>query len=250
MSVRTKQICFAIFTFLVYAIMIPTHPWGLVALILVAGVGFHEYSHLWAAKRMGLATGGFYLVPFMGGVSFVTSSYKRYSQQAFVVIMGPVGGGLLALVCAGGYLLTGLPFLAGAAYWMCLLNLFNLLPLSFLDGGQLMGTIAYSINKTLGMVLYCGSTAIACVVLWHFNPILAVMVIFFGGRSAIQEFQNWQHFQRKEYQLCTYGYLYPPKPLTGKDMFLTIGAWLATSAILWITMGLLPAGSLSSMFHR
>lgn len=253
MSSRLKQLGFAVFTFIVYAMIVPPTPNWAAAALLVVGVGFHEMSHLWAAKRMGLKTKGFYLVPFMGGVAFIGGPYKTYSQQAFVVLLGPVGGGLLALVTAGAYYLTGIPFLAAAGYWMCWLNLFNLLPLSFMDGGQLMGTISYSINRTLGMVLHTISTLVAAVALWFFNPILTALVIFFGGSAVIKEIMNWRAFQTGHTYLCDDAYLNPPAALSKKDMTLTIVGWAATVIILGtvvLCMRHLPEASLSTIIHK
>lgn len=253
MSITMKQICFAIFTFLVYAFMVPPTPNWLTALLLVVGVGFHEYSHLWAAKRIGLRTGGFYLIPFIGGVSFVTSKYYSYSQQAFVAIMGPVGGGLLAIVATALYLFTGLPFMAAAAYWMCFLNLFNLLPLSFLDGGQLLGTITYSIDRTLGMVLNVISTAVAVVFIWFFNPMIAILILWFGGRSTYNDIINWKNYQYGNKHLCDHSYLYPPKKLSIKQIILVLVSWMMLTSLLTITMYFLkalPASSMDTLIHH
>lgn len=226
-----KQIGFAILTFAVYTMLIN---WK-VALLLIVGVGFHEYSHLLAAKHLGLRTKGFYLVPFMGGVAFVTSKYERYSQQAFVVLMGPLGGGLLAVATAGLWWVTKEPFLAVAASWMCWLNLFNLLPLSFMDGGQLMDTVAYSLNRTLGMVLQCASTLFATVFLWHYNPVIACLVGFFGGSSCIMEVRNWQAYRNNQTYLCSESYLNPPSKMSGKQIALTLAGWVTTMLVLLAT---------------
>jgi Zn-dependent protease len=253
MSPSLKQIGSIIVTFLVYAFLVPPAPNWAAAAMLVVGVGFHEMSHLWAAKHLGLRTKGFYLVPFMGGVAFIEGPYKRYSQQAFVVLLGPVGGGLLALVTAAAYYLTGLPFLAAAASWMCFLNLFNLLPLSFMDGGQLMDTVAYSLNRTLGMVLHVGSTLIAAVVLWHFNPVLTFLVCIFGGSSVLLEIRNWKAFREGKTYLCPDSYLYPPTALSKKQMAMTVAGWLSTVVILggvYFVLSSVPAANLSTIIHR
>jgi Zn-dependent protease len=248
-----KQIGFGVFTFLVYAMMIPPQPnWGAAAM-LVVGVGFHELSHLWAAKKLGLKTRGFYLVPFMGGVAFIEGPYKRYSQQAFVVLLGPVGGGLLALATAGVYYLTGVPFLAAAATWMCYLNLFNLLPLSFMDGGQLMDTIAYSFNRTFGMVLHVISTAVAAVVLWYFNPVLAIIVTLLGGGSVFMEIRHWKAFREGKTYLCSDAYLNPPTSLSRKEMAMTALGWATTIVVLSVAMLLLkqnPMSNISTIIHK
>jgi len=223
-----KQIGFAIFTFVIYTMLVNWQA----ALMLTIGVGFHEYSHLWAAKRMGLHTKGFFLVPFMGGVALVDDKYKTYGQQAFVVLAGPVGGGLLAGATAAAYYLTGYPALAAAAAWMCFLNIFNLFPLSFMDGGQLLSTITYSINRTLGVVLYTLSTLVASVVLWHYNAVLAFLVIFLGGLGTWSEIKNWSAWRKGQTYLLSDNWLNPPKALTKGQIALTVAGWLGTIVLL------------------
>lgn len=248
-SFTKKQIGFAAFTYFIYTLLVG---WK-AALLLVVGVGFHEYSHLWAAKRMGMATKGFFLVPFMGGVALVDGKYKTYAQQAFVVLAGPVGGGLLAVATAGVYLLTGIPFLAAAATWMCFLNLFNLLPLSFMDGGQLLGTVTYSLNKTFGMVCHTVSTLVAIFVVWHFNPVIAVIIALFGGIGVVTEIRNWYNFRKGETYLCSEEYLHPPSGLTKGQMALTVGGWALTAATLLGVMTWLsshPAANMANIFKH
>jgi putative peptide zinc metalloprotease protein len=248
-SYLKKQISFAAFTFVIYTLLVGWQA----AIMLLVGVGFHEYSHLLAAKRMGLPTKGFFLLPFVGGVALVSGEYKTFGQQAFVVLAGPVGGGLLALVTAGVYYLTGIPAFAAAAAWMCWLNLFNLLPLSFMDGGQLLGTITYSINKTLGMVLHVLSTVIAVVVLWFYNPILSGLVLLFGGGGVIIELRNWHHFRTERSYLCDERYLHPPAALSVGQIALTVAGWAGTAGILLLASYLLqqdPSSAISTIIHR
>lgn len=230
LSLRQKQIAFAVLTFAVYTWLINWQA----AILLVVAVGFHEYSHLWAAKKMKLKTSGFFIVPFMGGVALVRERYKTLGQQAFVVLLGPVGGGLLAIITVIAFHLTGIPFLAGAAVWMCCLNLFNLLPLSLLDGGQLLDTLSYSVNRNFGFILRIVSTLVALVVLAKLAPIIAGLVIVFGGASLWREYNNWKNYRADKWWLCTDDYLYPPKKLTVPQAVATIGGWLLTAGILGI----------------
>src|SRR5271165_5901690 len=120
LSTLEKQIGWAALTFLVYTVLIGWQP----ALLLIIAIGFHESCHLWAAKKMKLRTRGFYLMPFIGGVAIVNDRYKRLSQQAFVVLMGPVGGGALAAITYVGYVMTHLLWLKSAALMMVIINLF------------------------------------------------------------------------------------------------------------------------------
>jgi Zn-dependent protease len=219
-----KQLLSYAFTFVVYASMMN---WQ-VALILMIGVGFHECGHLWAAKRMGLPTGGFYLFPFVGGAALITDRYRRYSHQAFTVMMGPVAGMILAFACFGLFLLTGSPIIGTAALWMALLNLFNLLPLSQMDGGQILETITFSLNETVGVVLMGISTIAAVAFLMYMNPVLAILVVVFGGSYLYQTYKAWD-MRRKGL-----GYLLQPLPRaqTKKQITYTVLAYLGTAGLL------------------
>ncbi len=232
MDTTLKQIGAAALTVIVYAFLFG---WQ-VSLILTVAVAFHEMSHIMAARKLGMKTGGFYLMPFVGGIAFIEGTYSSYTKQAIIVLAGPIGGGLLALVTTGLYLLTGSHFFLVAAVVMLYLNVFNLLPLSFLDGGQVMSTITYSINRTLGMVCFVGSTVIAIGLLCFLNPAVAAFVALLGGVGAYREIRNWRHFRAGRYQLVDDHYLEPPKKLSVWQMALTIGVWIGTAVILLSTL--------------
>jgi Zn-dependent protease len=250
-SSRLKQIGSVVLTFLIYTWLLNWQA----GLLLVVGIAFHEQSHLLAAQRMGMKTNKFYLVPFLGGVAFVSERYRSYAQQAFVVLAGPIGGGLLAIATAGLYWITGsqFPFLAAAAYWMAFLNLFNLFPLSFMDGGQVMGTITYSINETLGMVCLAVSTFLAIFILWHFNPFISVLVAFYGGTAVWKEIKDWKAKRDGKEWLCSNSYLYRPRKLDRLQMVLTISCWLGSAALLgalMLQLQRIPGANFSAIFHR
>jgi Zn-dependent protease len=234
MSTIHKQILSVIFTFIIYTGLTN---WK-VALLLIVGVAFHECCHIAAAKYCKLPTGGFYMIPFMGGVALVTGAYRKYSQQAFVVLMGPIGGGAMAACVAAYFYLTGAnsPFWGAAAYWLVFLNLFNLLPLSSMDGGQIVGTVTYSINPTVGLVVKAISNVAAAVVLWFFNPVLVALVIFFGWSEVISEYLNWKAHRKGEYWKVSDTYLNGPKKLSKLEMVATCAAYFGAMAALGILL--------------
>lgn len=113
------------------------------ALVLIAVIMFHEYGHVWAMKKMGMKTKGFYLIPFVGGIA-VGDKAKTHWQQVFIAMMGPTFGLAMSVVF---YLI----FLATESHWIGLLasvsalvNIFNLLPVMPLDGGQVVKSIVFS----------------------------------------------------------------------------------------------------------
>lgn len=147
------------------------------ALVLMGSLAFHESGHVYAMKKMGIKTKGFYFLPFVGGAAIAEERYKTYSQQAYIALMGPIWGGALALAALGTYFITGLAWIGAVAGWMAILNLFNLLPVLPLDGGQVFKTIGHSLNEVKGFVITSIVTVIGTYLLYHYTHML-LFVIF------------------------------------------------------------------------
>jgi len=113
------------------------------ALVLIAVIMFHEYGHVWAMKKMGMKTKGFYLIPFVGGVA-VGDKAKTHWQQVFVAMMGPCFGLVMSIVFYLIYLATESHWIGLLASVSALVNIFNLLPVMPLDGGQVVKSIVFS----------------------------------------------------------------------------------------------------------
>lgn len=222
------QFILILFTFSVYQVMLG---WK-VALLLVFGVGFHEMCHLQMAKRQGIPTGGFYMIPFLGGIALVKGAYKTLWQQSLVVLAGPLGGGLSAIALAGVYALTGNQAIGISSVLLLVFNAFNLLPFSFLDGGQLAETVAYSFGRKIGFGFKVVSTLVALVCLIKMNPIIACMVGVVGGNDIANEFRNLENLKKNRRWLVPDNFLYPPKKLTTKQLVLTIVGHIGTAVLL------------------
>jgi Zn-dependent protease len=246
MTQLQKQLLSYAITFAVYASIIP---WP-AALILMGGIAFHEYGHLWAGKKLGFQSQGFYFIPFVGGLSITAGTVRRYTQKAFIAIMGPVWGAALALATYLLYLKTGNNFIGGAALWMTFINLFNLAPLSFLDGGQILESIVYSINETFALVVMSLSTLVAVPLLWHFNPMLGMMVGFFGFQMQYKAYQDWKF--RKSMGAAAY-YANPlPKAMDWKQIAFTLVCYVGLAAGLYFLMNQIGSHQLNmnSMFKE
>jgi Zn-dependent protease len=110
---------------------------GFVLLILV-----HEMGHALAMRRMGIAAGAPVFIPFVGAVIAMKEMPRDAYVEAVVAIGGPLIGTLGALVCLGVALLTGSLFWYALASTGFLINLFNMIPISPLDGGRIVGVIS------------------------------------------------------------------------------------------------------------
>jgi len=105
---------------------------GFVALILV-----HELGHYFEARRQGLKPGLPVFIPFLGAYVAIKNAPFDPWRNALVSIAGPVVGGLGACAAFGlGHALDSRLLLA-LAYAGFFLNLINLLPVGFLDGGHI-----------------------------------------------------------------------------------------------------------------
>lgn len=105
---------------------------GFVVLIFV-----HECGHLVVARRFGLKVGAPVFIPFMGAFIALKDAPKNAWMEAWVGLGGPLFGAAGALACELVYLVTGQELFRALAYSGFFLNLFNLAPIGFLDGGRI-----------------------------------------------------------------------------------------------------------------
>jgi Zn-dependent protease len=101
---------------------------------------FHECGHAFAARRFGLKYEGMLFTPF-GGVVFHRPGNTHVVQDAYIGIMGPVVGGLCAIVATIIAHLAGQPFFFGLGAACFAINLANLVPGGPLDGGWIGGLV-------------------------------------------------------------------------------------------------------------
>jgi Zn-dependent protease len=114
--------------------------WFAVGFVLLIFV--HECGHLVAAKRIGLKVGAPVFIPFMGAFIALKEAPRNAWIEAQVGIGGPLLGTLGAVLCEMIYLATGNPMFRALAYTGFFLNLFNLAPVGFLDGGRIVTALS------------------------------------------------------------------------------------------------------------
>jgi len=125
---------------------------GFVLLIFV-----HEAGHALVMQRLGLNAGAPIFIPFVGAVIAMKSLPRDAYVEALVGIGGPVLGSLGALAC----LVMG--WASGSLFWYSLastgflINLFNMIPISPLDGGRIAGVISrwlWVVGYAVGIVVF------------------------------------------------------------------------------------------------
>lgn len=110
---------------------------GFVLLILV-----HEMGHVVAALKFNLRSSPPIFLPYFGALILIRDRMQNAWIEAIVGIGGPLFGTIGAAVCYLAHTYTGEAWLATLAYYGFMLNLFNLAPVGFLDGGRIVTAIS------------------------------------------------------------------------------------------------------------
>jgi Zn-dependent protease len=117
--------------------------WGLpfaVGFILLIFV--HELGHGLVMRQQGIPAGAPVFIPFVGAVIAMKGMPRNAYVEALVGIGGPVLGTVGAAVCLAIAWTTQSQFWYALASTGFLINLFNMLPVSPLDGGRIAGVIS------------------------------------------------------------------------------------------------------------
>ena len=107
---------------------------GFVFLIVI-----HELGHGIVMRMMGIPAGAPTFIPFVGAVIAMKGRPRNAYVEALVAFGGPVLGSAAAFVCLILAWLLASDFWMSLAFSGFLINLFNLLPISPLDGGRIVG---------------------------------------------------------------------------------------------------------------
>lgn len=109
---------------------------GFVALIFV-----HELGHMLEARRQGMPVTWPQFVPLVGAYVVLKEPAKTAFHAALVAVAGPLTGSVGAVACWAAAEATGSPTLKALAHLGIFINLLNLVPIGFLDGGRIVDAL-------------------------------------------------------------------------------------------------------------
>jgi Zn-dependent protease len=161
---------------------------GFVLLLLV-----HECGHLLVAKRLGLRVSAPIFIPFMGAFIALKDAPKNAWIEAQVGIGGPLLGSVGAAACLGLQALTGNDMFRALAYLGFFLNLFNLAPIGFLDGGR----IVTALSPWLWLV---GTVIVGFLLITHFSFLL-LLIFAFSLPRLFSLFRKKSEEERRYYEV-------------------------------------------------
>lgn len=162
-----------------------------VAFVLLIFV--HEMGHVYALREFGVKAGAPVFIPFVGAFVALKEMPKDVRVEAWTAIYGPLVGTGGAILCWSAALYTGSSFLMAVAYTGFFLNLFNLIPISPLDGGRVVAAI----SPKLWVVGFVG---IIVMFFRSYNPIL-FFILFPAGRNVYDLWKNRHALQAEYYEV-------------------------------------------------
>lgn len=160
------------------------------AIMVMISLFIHEYGHIWAMKRCGLKTKGIYFIPFIGAAAVTDEMFKSRRDEAYIAIMGPIFGLVLSGVVLIIYMATQNALFAAAAGWMAMVNLFNLLPITPLDGGRIMKSITFSTNSKLGYTFLATGIVILIILTFWAKIILFFILLIIASLELFFEYKT------------------------------------------------------------
>ncbi len=163
-------------------------------LLITAIVIFHELGHFFAMKFFRYKDLGIFFIPLLG--AYVSGSKREVSQResAIILLAGPLPGIILGIVFYLFWLNNQQLNVAGISFYtvallLILLNLFNLLPVYPLDGGQLLNRVFFNEENWLSKTFIFISIGLLSWIAWKSNfPVLFIfpaMMLFrmFGEKN-------------------------------------------------------------------
>lgn len=159
---------------------------GFIALLFI-----HELGHAAVMRWQGIKTTPILFIPFMGAVIGMREMPKNVFAEAQMALGGPILGSIGALGSLLLWQATGAPIFIALAYTGLLLNLFNLLPVSPLDGGRAMAAISLW-GWLVGLVLLL-------LLFLRVHSLILGFILIVGGMEV---FKRWRtrHADRAYYE--------------------------------------------------
>jgi len=161
---------------------------GFVLLLLV-----HEMGHVIQLRREGIEASAPLFIPFLGAVVAAKSLGGNALAEARVGLAGPVLGTLGTLALLPIWLATGSDFWQALIFTGLFLNLFNLLPISPLDGGRAAAAMSpwLWLVGVFGMVVLVFAAPNPIIVLIAIVAVYQTYTRFKALRSGGEEIQEY-----------------------------------------------------------
>lgn len=162
---------------------------GFIALLFA-----HEMGHYFAARQRGLDVGAPAFIPFVGAWIALKDKPIDVETEAYVAIAGPVVGTVAALAVYLWARSEDSGLLLAISYAGLFLNLFNLLPISPLDGGRVTAVLS-------PRIWFVGVPILVALMLYRPSPMLLIVAIL----ATPQLISAWRYDPHAPENVAYYG---------------------------------------------
>ncbi|WP_315774783.1 MULTISPECIES: site-2 protease family protein [unclassified Bradyrhizobium] len=183
---------------------------GFIALLFA-----HEMGHYIAARQRGLNVGAPAFIPFVGAWIALKEQPVDVETEAYVALAGPLVGTAAALAVYLWARSDDSNLLLAIAYSGLFLNLFNLLPISPLDGGRVTSVLS-------PRIWLLGVPMLLTLMLYRPSPMLIIIAIL----AAPQLMKAWRYDPGAPENVAYYGTTLQTK-LEYAGTYLALAALLA-----------------------
>jgi stage IV sporulation protein FB len=149
-------------------------------LLLVSVIFIHEAGHFIAMKFFGYKAVNMTFVPFVGAYVSGTATNLSKKNKLIVLLAGPVPGIIIGCILFYLYHNNYDPLYIQLATPFLLLNVFNLLPVFPLDGGQFFQTLFFNGSRVIQLLFLFISFCVLVYLFFKLNnawPLLLIAVL-------------------------------------------------------------------------
>lgn len=207
------------------------------ALVLMISLFIHENGHIFMMRKCGMVVKGIYFIPFLGAAAVADGVFPSPKDEANIAIMGPIWGLILAIFTVLVYEFTRNAFFGAVAGWMAMVNLFNLLPISPLDGGRIMKSIAFSVGSRTGFIFMITGIIIFTILTFWKGILLFAVLLIIACLEFVFTYLEIKHLKNDIKQGMIKGTgIIRYKPMTIKNIVVSVIIYISVTVILWFLM--------------
>jgi Zn-dependent protease len=137
----------------------------------VGMIAIHEMGHYLAARQRGLNVSLPAFIPFVGAWINLREQPRNAETEAYVAYAGPFVGTLAAFASYIYGQQTDEPFWIALGYTGFMLNLFNMIPVSPLDGGRITQVLS-------PRIWLLGAPMLAALYFYSPSPLILLLLVF------------------------------------------------------------------------
>lgn len=158
--------------------------------LLVLVILIHESGHYIAMRAYGYKNVQMLFVPMLGAYVSGQPMQVDPAKRIIVLFAGPLPGLVIGVMCAMIYSFQGPYIFYLLALMFIILNLFNLIPISPMDGGQILTTLFTRHQKWLQTAFIAlAIIAVVYTMVFYRQYILSVLLLLLASRL----FRLWMH---------------------------------------------------------